>query len=372
MGQNDTDVNDLKTTLQIATTGNTEVFDQSKTNFEESNSYTHPVLDRNGMDLDNTVAGSVPPFCALCNGRTNRPIHHSWCRKNSHFDTSGADEVLAKIHLGLRRNCDGCKAEYETGRRVPDSEHSIRCNGDSKATKLPPLINPNKDLGRDLEKIEKQTKKANTITWKGSTKPIEWGENKTKQYKQNEAKTASKTILKTTKSFDVKNRAANSSAVGKNQKLKLPVAQLSDEESIDDVDNGEKLNVMWEDCNNIWGYEGHHENDVVIFSTSNIDVHYETLLLDERYEIDPFMSCRQYAKTHSTPEEGYQAIVLRRDMLGRRPWGFTCSRHEFGGACLVDSVEPLSPADGGVSAWVKKIFRVLHCVVINNIFFFSN
>ena len=327
---NDIDVNDLKTTLQITATGSTDELNESK---------------------KITAAGSIAPFCAFCNGqKTSRPIHHSWCPKNSHFGTSGADEVLAKIQLGLRMHCDGCKAEYESGRRVPESKHSARCNGVSKAIKPPPLINPNKDLGRDMGKTGKYIEKDNNIALERSTKQVEMGIKENKQSKQNVVKNTSKTVLKAAKSVEVKNRAPNTSVVGKKQQLKLQLAQLSDDESIEDIDNREKLNVTWEDCNNVWGYEGHHENDVVIYSTSNIGCHYETLLLDERYEIDPFMSCRQYAKTHSTPEEGYQAIVLQRDLLGRRPWGLTCSRHEFGGACLVDSVEPLSPADGGVSA----------------------
>lgn len=39
--------------------------------------------------------------------------------------------------------------------------------------------------------------------------------------------------------------------------------------------------------------------------------------------------------------------------MGLRPWGFTVRLHEFGGACLVDSIEPLSPAEAAqdISGW---------------------
>ena len=379
---NDMDTNDdFTTTLQMvnATNKNINVSDDSKSHVQENRSNSHTMFgDESSESL---------PFCALCNGRKpNRPIHHSWCPKNSHFETSGADEVLAKIRLGLQMNCPGCRGEYESGRRVPDDKHSITCtNGSIKGTK-PTLITPKTDSRQELVTTEKIAKLDNTIlkgnkqsiktgltlkgdmqpietgiiskggkqpiktgiVSKGGKQPIKTGKVETTQHKQNESKVVPKNIVKTAKASEVKNRATSNAAGVKNSKSKVPVSRWSDDESIDESDNGEKLNVTWESCDNVWGYEGHHENDVVIYSTSNTGCHYETLLLDERYEIDPFLSCRQYCKTHSTPEEGYQAIVLERDILGRRPWGFTCSRHEFGGACLVNNVTPLSPAGRGV------------------------
>ena len=35
--------------------------------------------------------------------------------------------------------------------------------------------------------------------------------------------------------------------------------------------------------------------------------------------------------------------------MSLKPWGFTVRLHEFGGACLVDSIESLSPAEAAVS-----------------------
>ena len=332
---NDIDSNDLKSNLQELTAENTNVLDPNNSHSQDKTAHT---------------AAGLVPFCALCNGRnTIRPIHHSWCPKNDHFDTSGADEVLARIQRGLKMNCEGCQLEYQSGRRAPDGTHAQRCHGGHKAT---PSVDPRMGSESEPEKMEniKKQDKGTTVTILKGSKPVIATEIvEAKPNKRIETKPASKPIVTATKSVGSKNRTTSAVAVVKKSKPKLPVPpQLSDDDSLDDSDNGEKLNVTWDECDNVWGYEGHHDNDIVIYSTSNIGCHYETLFLDERYEMYPFMTCRQYRNTHYSPEDGYQAIVLRRDMLGRRPWGLTCVRHEFGGACLVDSVEPLSPADAGV------------------------
>jgi hypothetical protein len=107
--------------------------------------------------------------------------------------------------------------------------------------------------------------------------------------------------------------------------------------------------VAWESCENPWGPEGHVDDDVVLFAHTTGLGHHETVLPSTRYEADPFSSSKRYGKTHRIPEDGFQALILKRDLLVTRPWGFTCQRHEFGGACLVTSVDPLSPADAAVS-----------------------
>jgi hypothetical protein len=116
-----------------------------------------------------------------------------------------------------------------------------------------------------------------------------------------------------------------------------------------DADPNEKITITWDDGENPWGPDGHKEGDVVIFSSFAGLNHHETILQSDRYELDPFATFDRYRMTHNAPEEGYQAIVLRRDPLATRPWGFSCQRHEFGGACLVNSVDPLSPAEAAVS-----------------------
>jgi hypothetical protein len=119
-----------------------------------------------------------------------------------------------------------------------------------------------------------------------------------------------------------------------------------------DDQTDDAIDVTWEPCGDPWGPEGHVDGDVVLFAHTSGLGHHETLLPSARYEADPFSSSKRYGKTHRTPEDGFQALILKRDPLVTRPWGFTCQRHEFGGACLVTSVDPLSPADAAVSLHV--------------------
>ena len=128
-----------------------------------------------------------------------------------------------------------------------------------------------------------------------------------------------------------------------------------DEIEIDDLSDG-PLAVAWEQVGgNPWGPEGHVDDDVVLFENASGLGHHEAVLPSLRYEADPFTSGKRYIQTHRTPQEGFQALVLMRDPLDIRPWGFMSQRHEFGGACLVSSVDPLSPADAAVSG--HRVFR---------------
>jgi hypothetical protein len=107
------------------------------------------------------------------------------------------------------------------------------------------------------------------------------------------------------------------------------------------------------------------DNDVILFSALRRLGHHEAIFSSERFELDPLSSAGRYRKTHSAPEDGYQAIVLSRDPLALRPWGFSCQRHEFGGACLVSSVDPLSPADAAVSTTMPLSVILCYNVVVN-------
>lgn len=79
--------------------------------------------------------------------------------------------------------------------------------------------------------------------------------------------------------------------------------------------------------------------------------------IPKRFVANPFEAGSPYHATHKSPArgEGYSVLSLVRDRMGLRPWGFTVRLHEFGGACLVDSVEPLSPAEAAVSCFASTI-----------------
>ena len=118
--------------------------------------------------------------------------------------------------------------------------------------------------------------------------------------------------------------------------------------------NGSKANVdrqlkpNWVSCANPWGPSGYQEGDVVLVTPSGGFTHHETIYGGDRFTVSPFSADSDYDATHRTPSEGFDVILLTRDPNAEHPWGFTCRRHEFGGACLVASIDPLSPAASAV------------------------
>lgn len=71
--------------------------------------------------------------------------------------------------------------------------------------------------------------------------------------------------------------------------------------------------------------------------------------MPKRFVANPLEEGSPYHATHRSPARGgYSVLRFTRDRMGMRPWGLTVRNHEFGGACLVDSIEPLSPAENAV------------------------
>jgi hypothetical protein len=99
-----------------------------------------------------------------------------------------------------------------------------------------------------------------------------------------------------------------------------------------------------------WGPEGHVVGDVVLHGPARGQGHFETLLPSNRYRFDPFESGSLYRNTHYLPEEGFSLILIKRDTLGKTPWGFHVGRDEFGHACLITSVESSSPTSA--ATWI--------------------
>ncbi|KAL9188122.1 hypothetical protein ACHAXT_006500 [Thalassiosira profunda] len=122
----------------------------------------------------------------------------------------------------------------------------------------------------------------------------------------------------------------------------------------------------WLPCPNPWGKIGHEEGDFVVISPFQSESEGDLLSIyhqgpnggvPKRFVANPLEEGSPYHATHRGPERGgYSVLSLRRDRAGLRPWGFTARMHEFGGACLVDGVEPLSPAEAAtdISGWMGK------------------
>ena len=116
----------------------------------------------------------------------------------------------------------------------------------------------------------------------------------------------------------------------------------------------------WIPCPNPWGTIGHEDGNFVIISPFQSETAHDILSIfhrgpngsgmPKRFVANPLKEGLPYHATHCSPARGgYSALRLLRDMTSLRPWGFTVRLHEFGGACLVESIEPLSPAEAVVS-----------------------
>ena len=112
-------------------------------------------------------------------------------------------------------------------------------------------------------------------------------------------------------------------------------------------DDNERVKPVWVPLyDNPWGEEGYQMGDVLLFGPQLGTGHHEThdLSTQRRYTVNPFGNDSAYRSTHRTPAEGLSLILLKRDSMGRMPWGFQPVRDEFKNACLVESVDPCSPA----------------------------
>ena len=119
----------------------------------------------------------------------------------------------------------------------------------------------------------------------------------------------------------------------------------------------------WLPCPNPWGKIGHEEGDFVIMSPFESESASDMIALfhqgpnggmPKRFVANPLEEGSPYHATHRSPARGgYSVLRLTRDRMSLRPWGFTVRLHEFGGACLVDSIEPSSPAEAAVSTLYK-------------------
>ena len=117
--------------------------------------------------------------------------------------------------------------------------------------------------------------------------------------------------------------------------------------------------TKWLSCPNPWGEIGHEEGDFVVISPFQSESAADMVSvlhqgpngsIPKRFVANPLEDGSPYHDTHRSPaRKGYSVLRLTRDRMGLRPWGFTVRLHEFGGACLVDNIEPLSPAEAAVS-----------------------
>ena len=325
----------------------------------------------------------MEPFCDLCNERItfDKAMHHPWCPKHPQHIVSRGHEILERLKHGSMLGCNVCKQEYQRGRTMSREELEKNTIAHSKE-----CFEYRRQLEQRLlkEKQAKEKSATHNVTSQATRSQINCEDSST------EEKTASPNdaMFQTRSGRRVRDmqpiisellrkpdddseasmyvppshRRENLSAMGRKDKVintsgggqSKPKARLGisrdDFDHDSDESDTEVVEVLWEPAENPWGADDYQEGDVVVvLGTTGGFVHHEALLPSRRFEIDPFTETPAYSSTHYTPKEGFHYLELTRDIPTSLPWGFTVKRHEFGGACLVESVQSLSPASSAVS-----------------------
>lgn len=141
-------------------------------------------------------------------------------------------------------------------------------------------------------------------------------------------------------------------------------------EAVDDDILPTMRGSKWLPCPNPWGKVEHEEGDIVIVSPFQSESAHDLIStfhqgpaggLPKRFAFEPMGQNSPYLKSHRSPDRGgYTVLRLTRDRAALTPWGFTVKYHEFGGACLVDTVRALSPADSAVSIIILPTIPIKH------------
>lgn len=310
---------------------------------------------------------NVVPFCLKCNtppGTRQPRMHHAWCSRNDFFRSSGAQDIMKRLEHGLEVDCTACRTEYQTGRlltRVP--KHNTACLTYQERVKQ----------RQEPQKTAKKTQNKKELK-KGSRKPSSSGYltlssdsgdsddmDDVSCYKPRKRKSkihilsavtlpASNKCRKTQKAS--KSTPKTSRPKQQNASRVTPLAPRNNTPSVGIAEEqNQVVKANWVSYDeNPWGPPGHMDGDVSLYGPQRGMGHYETLSRSRRYVLDPFAQSSAYRNTHCTPQEGFTMLSLRREPLSTFPWGFKVVRDEFGHACLVESIDSLSPAAAAVSS----------------------
>jgi hypothetical protein len=331
-----------------------------------------PLTTQSGNDWSTTRH----PFCRKCT-ITGQPIamHHAWCPKNGQFEVSGAKEILKDLRCGLALKCEVCKAEYASGRSIKDGIHRLEC-----PRRIP--VDKMATQKKSSQKTPTKTKAAGTSTALVSTsgrkiRPTakvrfaskstlsllgSQGEDDSElsEYDLEEVeptkRIASKKSTNSSQGRSAAKKTSSNAAKDSNQHSPRAVDLSEELEALLEIEKDpDAIEVTWNVSDDPWGPESLENWDRVVFCSTLPLTQQEGVLLSERFVHDPFSSHPRYCKSHTTPEEGSHALVLHRTALCNASWGFSVDRHEFGGACLVKDVTPMSPASVAVSIkWILQ------------------
>ena len=340
------------------------------------------------------------PFCLYCNHKPGRTAakprkHHPWCHHNEFFNDSGASDLLQRIQQGRHEfHCQTCEMEYQTGKLRPKAKHNKACEinqarlkeererrEEEEERKEKARKRRRKLKAKKLRETEKQQKDCHasvsshskeTMTSSSSSEEEDDDDNgneessiyRPAQRKRQRIQTIS--IATKTKRNGQQRPETNHARPPPKQALITPPPLLTGDPSGPDNGTKKKKNANESTAHsttmqqiksnwvsfpdNPWGPSGHVMGDVLLYGPTSGMGHYETILPSPRFAVHPFRFGSGYRMTHDIPsQDGLTLLLLVRDPLASRSWGFQVSRDEFGHACLVESVDALSPASAAVS-----------------------
>jgi len=263
--------------------------------------------------------------------------HHSLCPQHFEFEISGVKERFILMLGGIRDGCQSCTYEFDNGKKAKHSTYAQKCGRSSsnRSAKKQIIMKNNR-----LKNIKSKNKKSNLISNKQGfhiTSRVTTQKSNSHIHHKKELNIKEGSISH----YKSKDIAVTVIPPEIEKLLHITPPHLTDDDS----------KPTWVSCPNPAGKVQHDDSDFVLSSYSDYQSqHNLNGLSPDRFTNIPFKSMSLYNKTHVSPcsTGSYRVIKLVRDRLAPRPWGFTFSSHEFGGACLVNSLEPFSPATGAV------------------------
>jgi hypothetical protein len=302
----------------------------------------------------------------------DKPIgmHHAWCPKNAQFEVSGAKDILEDLHCGLALKCEVCKEEYESGRSIKDGIHRLEC---PRRIPVDKMLDKKKSSQKTPTKKAATTTSASLVSTSGRkirpTAKVRFASKSTlslmgsqeddselSEFEPEESEQTKRNPSKTRSNTQVRSATKKIPTITTNegdQELSWDMEQSKQMEGFLAIENDpDGIEVTWNVSENPWGPDSLENWDRIVLSSTLPLLEQEAAFLSERFVHDPFSIHPRYSKSHTTPEEGSHALVLHRTALCNAPWGFSVYRHEFGGACLVEDVTPMSPAALAVSCFL--------------------
>ena len=318
-----------------------------------SHSKSCPIRNDQGLRRIGAAAGCLKCVNELRTGRKDKTAHSQLCPLSKQYGSK-----VATLSQGADAGCQKCADEIRTGTKQPKKVHSKSCpfsrHYKSKTNQADPSAATAAEILLDIrDSPNKKLPATKTIdTDSLSFHPIsEMNEDEAEAVLLGDKSASSVTKARITPSPKPHHHPKQ----GPHHKAADAFPETTAESDFED----EESTLWWEQCGNPWGDIGVTEEDHVIITPCSglnpTEVTIASLALPT-FNSNPFDENFPYRQTHQPPEVGVRALKLKRDVMAMQPWGLSFKRHEFGGACLVTSVDSISPAAAAVSCVVVDFF----------------